>query len=149
MKPHRHAIIVSVGAGLLVVLGVAGWLLSGRDDPRPRQFVARWAGVLGQCQDAASAQRLDGPSQPILVRTFGNGEWVAACSESSCGGAGFDATVLRDSRGATWYDTAHHFCGYEGLCGELNAIPASDLDQFYAGLEVAGIHVRPWNASGM
>ena len=51
---------------------------------------------------------------------------------SCCSGAGFDATVIRDSAGAIYADTTHTFCGIEGISGELSAVSADSLSGFYS-----------------
>jgi hypothetical protein len=73
----------------------------------------------------------------VVVRVFASGEWiVATCEYSCCSGAGFDATVIRDSTGATYANTGHNFCGIEGLGEGLGeySVPAASLPAFYSGL---------------
>lgn len=78
------------------------------------------------------------------MRTFDSGEWVAARSEYSCvDGAGFDATVFLDSRGAIKYQVGHHFCGYEGLSSELQKVDTQNLTGFYAKL--TNVVLRAWD----
>jgi len=103
----------------------------------PERFVDRWAGLFRGCNGLASVESLSNREAKgaLYIREFADGEWVAVSSECSCTGAGFDASVFYDSTGAIYSDTTHHFCGYEGLCGELNGIDASGLDDFYMALK--------------
>jgi hypothetical protein len=69
----------------------------------------------------------------VSVRTFPSGEWyVATCEHACCSGAGFDATVIRDSTGAIYADKTHTFCGVEGMAEDLSYIKADSLAEFYA-----------------
>jgi len=102
---------------------------------RARQFIDHWAKRLGDCTPD-TVHRLPPSERPdlIYVRQFENGEWLLARGAHACAGGDFDATVFRDSAGTIHHQRTHHFCGYEGLSGELDAIAAKSLSQFYRQL---------------
>jgi hypothetical protein len=103
---------------------------------RPHAFVQHWSERFQDVNSLETAKRIE-QSEAVVVRTLPSGEWfIATCEHSCCSGAGFDATVIRDSTGAIYADTTHTFCGIEGLGEELGArsVPASSLQSFYLAL---------------
>jgi hypothetical protein len=145
MTLHRKLLTALIAAILIGAGVVCYWLF--RPDPRPMKFVEHWATTFQRLGCIEEIKKLSGADEPYL-RSFPNGQWVAAQMEHACcDGAGFNASVYYDSNGLTQYDTTHCFCGYEGLCGELNEIEASDLTRFYGALSVRGIALKKWNAS--
>ena len=94
-------------------------------------FVSKWSQRL---------QHIDSPSKipenyknDLYALNFSNGEWIiTAMDHSCCSGSGFDATVIRDSRGKVAYDVSHTFCGFEGMSSELGHLKATSLDEFYS-----------------
>jgi len=103
---------------------------------RPRAFIEYWSERFRAVDSLDAAKRIQ-QSEPVVIRAFPSGEWfIATCEHSCCSGAGFDATVIRDSTGATYSNTTHTFCGIEGLGGELSehSAPATTLAAFYSGL---------------
>lgn len=131
-------IIPSLFLVLAIVVLFAGFAVPYLANRRVEQFVGHWGPLFAEHQDLQGLQQIDAADRPdlIYIRHFDSGEWIAARTEYSCtDGAGFDATVFLDSSGSIHYQTGYNFCGYEGLCGELNGIPATSLPQFYAGLK--------------
>ncbi len=103
---------------------------------RPRAFIQHWSERFRTVDSLDTAKRFE-QSESVVVRTLPSGEWlIATCEHSCCSGAGFDATVIRDSTGAIYADTTHTFCGIEGLGGELSEdrVHATSLAAFYSGL---------------
>ena len=112
---------------LSALLAVSGWWLM-----RPRLFVKRWVKEFAKCHMIEDVRCLP-QSELIFVREFSDKTWCAARSEHSCAtGAGFNATVFCDSQGRIYFNYDHHFCGYEGLAGELSRIAAQNADGFRA-----------------
>ncbi len=128
--------------GAVIAFAVGNRLMP---DHRAEAFVAHWVGQFQNCPDVAGISALPPAERPdcIYIRQFTNGQWVAVRSEHSCcSGAGFDASVFLDSTRTIRYDTTYSFCGYEGLCGELGAVQATDLAGFYAAL--TNLTLRNW-----
>jgi hypothetical protein len=50
-----------------------------------------------------------------------------------CSGAGFNATIFKDSHGKTLVDRSYSFCGYESFCHVFGE--AKSLDEFYKYVE--------------
>lgn len=123
----------------LIALVALGFLVKHLSTPqRAKRFITHWAVLFSQCNSLADVESIAQEERPDLIwmREFENGEWVIARTEHACtSGAGFDATVFRDSSGSILYQTTHHFCGYEGLCGDLRRAGATNLVQFYASLD--------------
>lgn len=77
------------------------------------------------------------------TRTFANGEWIAVQMEySCCSGAGFNATVIYDSKGHLSFDTTRTFCGYEEMSSDLSSVKAGSLKDFYRN--VRGLRLHKW-----
>ena len=131
-SPKRRIVALVVFA-----LVAAGAIASYRSyTQRPRAFIQHWSERFRTVDSLDTAKRLE-QSEPVIVRSLPSGEWfIATCEHSCCSGAGFDATVIRDSTGAIYADTTHTFCGIEGLGGELSEhlAPATSLAAFYSGL---------------
>jgi hypothetical protein len=125
-------------AGLLTTAVLAGVLISFVTGPTPEKFIDHWGTTFTRCNSIRDIKAIPATDRQdlIWVREFTNGEWILARNEYACtDGAGFDATVFRDSNGSIFYQTTHHFCGYEGLCGELTQVKATNLVEFYASLD--------------
>ena len=125
---------------------VAGLIKLHLIGPTADEFVNHWGELFAQCNSVSDLKQISDVDRPdlIFVRKFDNGELIFARSEHACtSGAGYNATVFRDSSGAIYYDTSHHFCGYEGLCCELKSIVSTNLNQFYAGL-AEDVELKPW-----
>jgi hypothetical protein len=141
------AIVVAVLAGAGGIHYWLSWL-----DARPTRFVERWGAIFQRCGDATAypedkpfmIRKL--PDGDVVVRSLSDGQWVAVASVCSCQD-GFDASVFYDSSGLIQYNTEHHFCGYEGLCGGINGVEASGLAQFYKGLGANGVVLHKWGKS--
>ena len=142
VKIRRTHLVGAVCVTVLISGGV--WLFLRHYDARSMRFVDHWASLLSRCRNIQEVEAVaKEQDRLVLTRRFDSGEWVAVCSEHSCcSGAGFDATVFVDSKGTIQYDTTHSFCGYEGLCGELNGVAASNLNQFYSGVDSMGIRLE-------
>lgn len=114
-------------------------------DRRPERFVAHWAELFRGVSTPDDLTGICAEDRPDLIftRRFPSGEWVMARTEYSCSdGAGFDATVFRDSSGGIQYQMGHHFCGFEGLCRELNSPGATNVAGFFDSLK--SIDFREW-----
>ncbi|MES2570071.1 MAG: hypothetical protein V4710_08450 [Verrucomicrobiota bacterium] len=121
---------------LVFILIAAGSLAAAyhRYTERPQVFVQRWSERFRALDSFAAAEQLR-QSVPVYVRTLPSGEWfIATCEHSCCSGAGFDATVIRDSTGAIYADTTHTFCGIEGMSAELDAASSDSLSVLYKRL---------------
>ena len=104
---------------------------------RPQAFIQRWSERFRKLDSLDTARQLAQSEAPVVLRVLPSGEWfVTTCEHSCCSGAGFDATVIRDSTGAIYADTTHTFCGIEGLGEELGEqrVPATSLPAFYSAL---------------
>lgn len=104
---------------------------------RPR-FINHWSERFRGIESLDTAKQMD-QKEPVFIRTFPSGEWIiATCEHSCCSGAGFDATVIRDSAGTIYTDTTHTFCGIEGMSSTLSeyGTPATSLTSFYSGLSM-------------
>lgn len=114
-------------------------------EKRAMRFINNWGNNFMQCNTIEDVQLIPQEERPdlIWVKQFNNGEWVIARNEHACSGTGFDATIFRDSTGVIYYQTAHHYCGYEGLCAELSAVKGTNLVQFYAGLD-NDVELKEW-----
>jgi hypothetical protein len=108
---------------------------------RSEEFVDQWSSRFSKCPDLASVTQ----NYPkIYIRKFENGDWLAIVHEYSCmDGAGYDVSVFYDSTGAIRYDKGCNFCGYEGLCCEMNRIEAQSLREFYSKLSFLNLRTRP------
>lgn len=122
---------------LLAIGAFAGYrLLYG-----PEAFTRHWKNRFETVNDLGAAERLE-QSDHVILQTFPSGEWlVAVCEHSCCDGAGFNRTVIRDSRETTYVDTAHCFCGMQDLRFTFEASPAESLTSFYAHLSI--LKLRP------
>ena len=123
-------------------LGVVHW----KHAHDPLAFVNHWGMLFRKYRTPETFPEIKTSDRAdlIFVRTFDSTEWVAARTEYSCtDGAGFDATVFLDSHGAIKYQIGYHFCGYEGLCGELRKVEADNLPEFYAKL--TNVVIRVWD----
>lgn len=125
--------------GRVFVCGLIAFIVIGLVTPhltfihQPR-FVRHWSERLRTIDSLDAAKRF-GEGEPVFVRAFPSGEWlIATCEHSCCSGAGFDATVIRDSTGAIYSDTTHTFCGIEGMSSELSQVSAEALSAFYPRL---------------
>jgi hypothetical protein len=130
--------LVAIIVGVPAMVGLHRFQL----ERQKEAYIARWASVFGEKHDLSDLRALGQHETPYIVE-FENGEWVAAKSECACAGAGFDATVFVDGRGAVHYQENHHFCGGEGLASELTRIGAKDLEGFYNGLKDLGVELQP------
>lgn len=104
---------------------------------RPQAFIKQWNTDFRKLDGLGSARQMVQSEPWVVLRVFPSGEWlVATCEHSCCSGAGFDATVIRDSTGAIYADTTHTFCGSEGLAAELGerSVPAASLQACYSTL---------------
>jgi len=102
---------------------------------RPQAFIQQWSERFRAVNSLEEAKRFQ-ESEPVYLRTFPSGEWlIATCEHSCCSGAGFDATVIRDSTGAIYADATHCFCGIEEMSSEFERVPAGTLAAFYPGLQ--------------
>ncbi len=100
---------------------------------RPLVFIGKWSREFRNVTTLEDARRLEKGGR-VWVKAFSNGEWLlATCEHSCCSGAGFDATVIRDSTGAILVDRTHTSCGVQGMILELEAVPGDSLSAFYAG----------------
>ena len=109
---------------------------------RPQAFIEHWSEHFSTVNRLDLAQRF-ARTEPVIVRIFPSGEWlIATCEYSCCGGAGFNATVIRDSTGAIYTNVGRNFCGIEGLDEELGERlnPATSLPEFYSTL--SGIELQ-------
>lgn len=121
---------------VFAVMAAGAFAAYHRYTQRPRAFIQHWSERFRTVGSLDAAKRFE-QSEPVVVRTLPSGEWfIATCEHSCCSGAGFDATVIRDSTGAIYADTTHTFCGIEGLGGELGEerVPATSLAAFYSAL---------------
>lgn len=118
---------------ILALIAAAAFATYWHYTQRPRAFIKLWTERFRAVDSLQAAEHL-AESEPVIVRSFPSGEWlVATCEHSCCSGAGFDATVIRDSTSAVYADTTYTFCGIEGLGGELPKHAAS-LPDFYSAL---------------
>ncbi len=104
---------------------------------RPQAFIREWSERFRPLDSLDAARELTKSEPWVVLRILPSGEWfVTTCEHSCCSGAGFDATVIRDSTGAIYADTTHTFCGIEGLGEELGErrVPAGSLPAFYSAL---------------
>ena len=104
---------------------------------RPQAFIHQWSERFRTLDSLDAARQLVQAEPWVVLRVLPSGEWfVTTCEHSCCSGAGYDATVIRDSTGAIYADTTHSFCGIEGLGEELGEqrIPATSLPAFYSAL---------------
>ena len=139
---QRTLRLLLVGAIVAVIVIAACNRL--KPDHRADAFVTHWAGLFRKCPDLASIRTLPPKERPdcVYIRQFPNGQWVAVKMEHSCcSGAGFDASVFLDSTRIIRYDKTYSFCGYEGLCGELEKVQATELDGFYASLTNLNLNI--------
>jgi hypothetical protein len=130
-QKRRRAILI---AFTLILIGAV--LAYQSYHQRPQAFIQQWSERFRAVDSLESAKQL-ASTEPVIVRTFPSGEWlIATCEYSCCDGAGFDATVMRDSSGAIFTNLGHNFCGVEGLGEELSEfrVPATDLSSFYSTL---------------
>jgi hypothetical protein len=122
----RRAILL-----LVLLLSATILIVHGFSIDRPHAFVEEWTQRFQAVESLAAALTFE-ETAPVVVRAFSSGEWlIATCEHSCCSGAGFDATVMRDSTGAIYADTTHTFCGIEGLSHELKELPGETLEAFY------------------
>jgi hypothetical protein len=113
---------------LLAVTTTIAWAI------RPTVFVRSWTARLRPCKSLTDIALLPERDR-ILTQEFSNGEWVAGVMEHSCcSGAGFDATIFKDSRGKIFVDRTYSFCGYEEL-EQLFGPTIRSLDEFYSALK--------------
>ena len=135
-SPKRRIVALVIFA-LLVVGAFAAYRSYTQ---RPRAFVQHWSERFRTVDSLDTAKRFE-QSEPVYVRTLSSGEWfIATCEHSCCSGAGFDATVIRDSTGAIYADTTHTFCGIEGMSSELAAASSDTLSAFYTRLKQLNLH---------
>jgi hypothetical protein len=128
---------------LALVLCSVSLTLFSASKPNPMPFVKHWVHEFQEHKNKESFSRISKSDRPdlIVIRGFANRDWIAARTEYSCmDGAGFDATVFIDSKGQIAYQIGHHFCGYEGLCSELNKVEASSLAEFYT--QMTNVHFQ-------
>jgi hypothetical protein len=105
-------------------------------------FVADSARDFRRLGSLKAMKNLPIEKQPY-TRTFANGEWIAVQMEHSCcSGAGFNATVIYDSKGHLSFDTTRAFCGYEDMASEFSRIKAGSLKDFYR--KVPGMRLHKW-----
>jgi hypothetical protein len=129
-------------SALLIAFGTSVIFSRLIPDNRSERFVAHWTKLFQRMATLEEISGIPTEDRPELIftRRFTNGEWVMVRGEYSCtDGAGFDATVFRDSSGIIRYQTGHHYCGFDGLRGELNGIEANSITEFFEsirGLEV-------------
>jgi hypothetical protein len=144
---------------LAAVFGLAillGWRIARQRMYDPSgEFVRRWAEIFERHPDLASIQAMD-PNEYLYVGRFNDGTWVVASHDDGHGHSfdslmdfltDFRATVFYDSTGAIRYDTDYHFCGYEGLCGQLSGLDANTLEEFYSSLsQLRDLKLETWKA---
>jgi len=131
--PKRRVVALIV-IGLILASAFGGYWYYAY---RPQAFIHQWAGRFRTVNSLDAARQLAESDHCVLLRVLPSGEWfVATCEHSCCSGAGFDATVIRDSTGAIYADTTHTFCGIEGLGGELGErlVSATSLPAVYSNL---------------
>ncbi len=127
-RPILLVIAIVLLAGSLVAYGYYA--------TRADRFVRQWSERFKGVDNLEEAKRLE-EVEPVFVHTFASSEWfIATCEHSCCSGAGFDATVIRDSTGAVYADTTHTFCGIEGMAGELREASGGSLREFYSHLTI-------------
>jgi hypothetical protein len=107
---------------------------------RPRVFIQHWSERFRAINSLDEAKQIE-QSEPVYVRRLPSGEWfIATCEHSCCSGAGFDATIIRDSTGAIYADTTHTFCGIEGMSSELDSASSDNLSVLYTRLKQLHLH---------
>ena len=115
----------------IVVVGLVTPHLAFIHQPR---FVRHWSQQFRGIDSLDAAKSFE-ESERVFVRAFSSGEWlIATCEHSCCSGAGFDATVIRDSTGTIYTDTTHTFCGIEDMTSAFAQISAETLSAFYPRL---------------
>lgn len=115
----------AVAAGFLLYVSLGRRIVSAR-------FAQRWASRLPAY---AAMPRLPQTARDakLLKWTLQDGSWVIVAEHDiHDGGFEWDQAVFYDSRGRA-RRTSHHFCGWEGLLGDLEPYrKARSLDEFYA-----------------
>jgi hypothetical protein len=107
---------------------------------RAALFIRYWGTRFRSVRTIEDARRMARLTDAVF-KELPSGDWfMAVCEHSCCSGAGFDATVIHDSAGATYTDTTYTFCGMEALWCELGSTDARNLRQFYASLTYLDLH---------
>jgi hypothetical protein len=129
-KITRKSAIVMIAVATIMFTGV--YLFTHRQEA----FVNQWFSEFKQVDGYAKAQALQ-ESGKAFARTFKSGEWlVATCEHSCCSGAGYDATIIRDSTGAIYVNTEHCYCGMsEEMSATFSEVKADSLATFYPQLK--------------
>ncbi len=109
---------------------------------RSEAFIQNWSQRFLAIKSLEEAKLFE-KTEPVYVRTFPSGEWIiATCEHSCCSGAGFNASVIRDSTETIYTDTTHTFCGIEGMSEELHQVTSDTLTAFYPQLKQLKLQKR-------
>jgi len=139
-NPPRASMRRGLILGMVALISAGGWFCYLEYTRRPRAFVCQWNEQFRKIDNLASARKFQ-EDNGVFLREFPSGEWlIGTCEHSCCSGAGFDATVIRDSKGAVFADTSHTFCGIEAMYSELGGIPADNLAGFYGKQKLLDLH---------
>src|SRR5687768_6937866 len=105
-RTHRLAAVVAIA--LIIAAGFS--FAYQRRAQRPHVFIQHWSERFRRLDDLVAAKQVEQTTSAV-VRTFSSGEWlIATCEHACCGGAGYNATVIRDSSGSIYSETTHTFC---------------------------------------
>lgn len=106
------------------------------------QFRNRWLSIL---ETVKSPVDFDADTVTLaenkVIRTFPDNSWIAVVSHNIHEGGEWDRTLLKDSTGAVW-QSSHHFCGYEGLHGEIFSVEGTTLKQFHQNARHLGFEAK-------
>lgn len=103
-------------------------------------FINRWVDMLSKCHSANDVNSLPHTDQfePILIRDFSGGEWIAVCAYFPDDELADRAAVFHDSRGRTYSCRSGVPDCYEELVGQLP--DDASLDSFYRDIYRMHLH---------
>lgn len=103
----------------------------------PTYYAHKWSKDLSKIETIADAKEYSRGDRGLFVYKFENSEWmIARCETSCCSGAGYDISIIHDSRGETYMNTDYSFCGRDfseiiSRFRNKNSRPPRSLDDFY------------------
>jgi hypothetical protein len=103
----------------------------------PTYYAHKWSNDFSKIKTIHDAEEYSQGNRDLFVYKFENDEWmIARCETSCCSGAGYNISIIHDSRGETYMNTEYSFCGREiseiiSRFRDKNSRPPKSLDDFY------------------